>query len=163
MDYNHEELEQTLSKSPMPTKVLTEKTAETLNIPPNLTLLEIRDFLGSAFFSENATLVMHIDSQPIVFSPAAQTTLGRVEQVDSQATCLNLSAYNAREQGVSRKHAMLHRSDIMLEIQDLDSKNGTYLNGNRLAPNETRILRDRDELLLGTLRIRIDFQYGSTD
>lgn len=163
MDYNHED--QTLSTPPIARKVVREKTTETLKIPSNLTLTQIREFLGSAFFNENAALVFHIDSlaRPIVFSPASQTTLGRIDQVDAQAICLNLSSYDAREQGMSRKHAMLHRSNVMLEIQDLDSKNGTYLNGYRLLPNETRVLRDRDELLLGNLRIRIAFQYGSTE
>ena len=165
MENNHEDQEPTLYRPPIALRVLREKATATLNIPPNLNPAEIRQFLGSAFFNEHATLILHVESnsRPIVFSPAPQTILGRLEQDDSDAICLNLSSYGAREQGVSRKHAMLHRSKLTLELQDLDSKNGTYLNGYRLAPNEMRILRDRDEVILGTLRIRIAFQYGSTE
>ena len=108
---------------------------------------------------------MHVAaaSRPVILSPAAQTILGRVEQDDSQVLCLNLSSLGGREQGMSRKHAMLHRSDVTIGIQDLDSKNGTYLNGYMLPAQEIQILRDRDELVLGELRIYIAFQYGSIE
>jgi hypothetical protein len=165
MDNILEDHDQTLFSPPQGMKAFREKASATVEFPSNLTPMEIQEFLGSAFFNENATLVFHIESvfQPLVFSPAPQTTLGRVDQIDAEAACLNLSFYGAREQGMSRIHAMLHRSDVTLEIQDLDSKNGTYLNGYKLLPNETRVLRDRDELQLGKLRIRIAFQYGSVE
>lgn len=165
MEYNSENHDQTLLTPPFSRSVLREKVTETLKLPPNLDLTEIRQFLGSAFFNANAILSFQMIStaQSFVFSPAPQTILGRIEQDASEAMCLDLTPYNARELGTSRKHAILYRSDFTLEIQDLDSRNGTYINGYRLQANQIQVLRDRDELVLGGLQFRIAFQYGSTE
>jgi pSer/pThr/pTyr-binding forkhead associated (FHA) protein len=40
---------------------------------------------------------------------------------------------------------------------DLDSTNGTYLNGVWMYPNQPRVLRDGDELMLGSLVLRFKF------
>jgi len=40
---------------------------------------------------------------------------------------------------------------------DLGSANGSFLNGQRLYPNEKRIVRDSDELRLGRLVMRVRF------
>lgn len=165
MEYNSENQDQTLATPPFSRSVLKEKVTETLKLPPNLDLTGIRQFLGSAFFNEHAILSFQMIStaQSFVFSPATQTILGRVEPDDSEAMCFDLSPYNARELGTSRKHAILYRSDFTIEIQDLDSKNGTYINGYKLPANEIQVLRDRDELVLGGLHVRIAFQYGFTE
>jgi DNA-binding response OmpR family regulator len=61
---------------------------------------------------------------------------------------------------VSRYHAQLRREDEHYSIHDLDSKNGTYVNGRRItAPTE---LADGDEIQV-TPMIRLVFvDYGST-
>jgi len=38
-------------------------------------------------------------------------------------------------------------------VVDLDSTNGTFLNGMRIMPHQPRILRDGDEIRLGLLKI----------
>jgi len=50
---------------------------------------------------------------------------------------------------VSRKHAELHRTDAALQIIELGSTNGTYLNGERLPANQPRALNVGDELRFG--------------
>ena len=67
------------------------------------------------------------------------TILGR--QADS-AVCLPAKA-------VSRQHAQILRSDEGFQIEDLDSSNGTFLNGNRLVPNTPISLTERDTLEVG--------------
>jgi pSer/pThr/pTyr-binding forkhead associated (FHA) protein len=54
--------------------------------------------------------------------------------------------------GVSRKHARVSRQGIDVTIEDLESSNGTFVNGERLgAP---RVLRDQDLVRLGSVEIR---------
>ena len=43
-------------------------------------------------------------------------------------------------------------------ILDRGSANGTYLNGERLTPNEPHVLRDGDEIRLGKLVAHIYFR-----
>lgn len=52
------------------------------------------------------------------------------------------------EKGVSEHNSRIYRKDQMIYIEDLDSKNGTFLNGMRLhAPNR---LRSGDEIMIDT-------------
>lgn len=47
---------------------------------------------------------------------------------------------------VSRMHARLEKRDGMYYVKDLNSKNGTFLNGNRMAGQEQRIFRKGDRI-----------------
>ena len=72
---------------------------------------------------------------------------------------VSLNPYGAEAAGVSREHAALVREDTMLTLIDLNSTNGTYLNGLPLPAFQSRIVRDGDELQLGILKLI--FQFGS--
>ena len=52
---------------------------------------------------------------------------------------------------VSRDHAELHRTDAALELIDLGSTNGTFLNDEQLPANQPRALSVGDELRFGDL------------
>ena len=41
---------------------------------------------------------------------------------------------------------------------DLGTPNGTYLNGQRLIPNQARVLRDGDDVRLGHLVLQVKFE-----
>lgn len=59
------------------------------------------------------------------------------------------------EKGVSKHNSRIYRKDQMIYIEDLDSKNGTYLNGMRLhAPNR---LRSGDEIMIDTAYFLLRF------
>lgn len=148
-----------------PKKATTERTVETIAVRPNLTPAQLRQILGSAFFNQNALLVLSIEAnqEPLIIDPLPQTYLGRYEENPSESLHLNLTPFGAKEKGVSRIHALLHRNEFTIEVQDLDSKNGTYLNGDRLPTQQLQVLRDRDEIILGALPIRIAFLYGTDE
>lgn len=76
---------------------------------------------------------------------AAAIRLGRVEG----------NAIVVEEEAVSARHCELHRTTSGgYEVRDLESTNGTRLNGESLGP-EPRELRDGDVLLLGgTAKVR---------
>ena len=53
---------------------------------------------------------------------------------------------------VSRVHARIYRGEEgCIEIRDLDSTNGTYINGTRLEPNEKRRVHRGDEVRFGNM------------
>jgi pSer/pThr/pTyr-binding forkhead associated (FHA) protein len=70
---------------------------------------------------------------------------------------LDLSPYGGDTQGVSRRHAQLLFDGESLFLEDLNSTNGTRLNGYILKAGEPYRLRDGDEITLGSLRILLRF------
>ncbi len=55
---------------------------------------------------------------------------------------------------ISRYHfSLTAQDDGTLEITDMDSANGTYVDGVRLANNETRLLQGGEEIQIGHLRM----------
>lgn len=113
---------------------------------------------GTARFNKQASIIIHVRDvpEPIVMQPLAQMVMGRADS--SQTPDLDLTNYGAQEKGVSRVHAAIRRGDDTLTLVDLGSVNGTHLNGQRLIPNQPRILRDGDEVRLGKLVLHIYFK-----
>jgi hypothetical protein len=68
---------------------------------------------------------------------------------------LDLTEYDAMERGVSRQHALLHPTEDGLEVIDLLSSNGTFVNGVRLNKGEQRTLQDDDVLSFGLVHFKL--------
>ena len=58
---------------------------------------------------------------------------------------------------VSRRHFQVRFASDVFYISDLGSTNGTYLNGNKLNPNEEQILRDGDRVGLAVDEVLLIF------
>lgn len=71
---------------------------------------------------------------------------------------IDLSRYGGHERGVSRAHARLHVRDKRIYLTDLYSANGTYLNGQRLEPEQPYLLQNGAEFLLGALSAKIEWE-----
>ena len=56
---------------------------------------------------------------------------------------------------VSRLHARITKKGGLFEIEDLCSKNGTYLNGKLLAANETHFLKNGDAIRFAALNYTV--------
>lgn len=54
--------------------------------------------------------------------------------------------------GVSRKHALLEQEAGRYYLSDLDSTNGTWLNGERLRPDEKKVLVNEDLITFADVR-----------
>ncbi len=54
----------------------------------------------------------------------------------------------------SRQHAELHFIDDAYRLRDLESKNGVFVNGSRMAPGATAWLEDGDALQFASTRFR---------
>jgi len=60
---------------------------------------------------------------------------------------------------VSRLHAVVEHLDGGWCIRDVNSRNGTYVNGDRIAPE--RVLRDGDEIRVGETRLEFRVAGGA--
>lgn len=63
--------------------------------------------------------------------------------------------FPADTRGVSRVHCRVFRAPEGWAVQDLNSSNGTYVDGRRLAPNEVVNIHRGSELCLGSRDVRI--------
>ncbi len=71
---------------------------------------------------------------------------------------VDMTPFAGYRMGVSRRHAAIRRNENnQLELWDLGSSNGTYLNGVRLAAHRPNRLRDGDEIRLGQMVLRVRF------
>lgn len=81
--------------------------------------------------------------------------LGRRDATQNIYPHIDLTHDNAATCGVSRRHACIHRSSDGTYIEDMGSKNGTFVNGQRLSPSRLYPLGHGDMLLLGQLSLAI--------
>ncbi|MFN8447225.1 MAG: FHA domain-containing protein [Anaerolineae bacterium] len=87
-------------------------------------------------------------TQPITFGRSISQSL---------LTHVDLTRNNAVDNGVSRLHARLHYEGGEFFIEDLNSVNGSYLNGDPLQPATKIRVKNADELRLGRLRMYLYF------
>jgi len=97
-------------------------------------------------------------SDRINILPNQRTVFGRADSGTSNIPDVDLSPFGAFDKGVSRIHAALIRQDATLTLLDLDSSNGTLINGRRVSPNQPRVVQDGDEITFGQLVARVSFK-----
>jgi pSer/pThr/pTyr-binding forkhead associated (FHA) protein len=117
----------------------------------------------SSYFDENMTLYFKLQggSEAIRIQPrASEMIIGRKSPESVMVPDIDLSPFGAGDKGVSRFHAGLRRQDNTVVLTDLDSRNHTHINGQRLHTHEVRVLRDGDELRLGRLVMYVYFSQG---
>ena len=115
---------------------------------------------GTARFGTNSSVVIKVrDTGAVLELPANEEILvGRYDISNTVNIGLDLTPFGARENGVSRVHAPIRRGEDTLTLVDLNSANGTHLNGQRLTPDQPRVLRDGDEIRLGKLVFHVFFK-----
>lgn len=93
--------------------------------------------------------------QPLRAQFEKRLVIGRTDKVTNIQPDIDLTPYNADLYGISRQHAALHVKSSQLLVVDLNSGNGTFLNGTRLTPHEPIPLRSEDQLQLGKLQLEV--------
>jgi FHA domain len=105
----------------------------------------------------NAWISLHmLDSGQIL--PVAERnefTIGRISDNQPIMPDIDLTAFKAYDNGISRLHAVIRRNSGNVIIMDLGSSNGTYVNGIRLMPNVEQSLHHGDVVALGKLKMQI--------
>jgi pSer/pThr/pTyr-binding forkhead associated (FHA) protein len=111
-----------------------------------------------------------LQGKEYVFDALSQCTIGRASDCDIQVP-------NDYFHGdISRHHCLLEIAPPAVRVLDLDSRNGTFVNGVRIRrPSDTQVesaddpnvplghdLKDGDEVQLGSLRFRVSVESSSS-
>lgn len=86
-------------------------------------------------------------------------TLGRAMEDQAILPDVDLDPFEAYDQGISRIHAELRLQENGVHVVDLDSANGTLVNGNRLDPQSPIPIKHGDIIQLGRLRLQLISRY----
>jgi hypothetical protein len=100
---------------------------------------------------------LHIieSGQILPLADRTEFTLGRSAEGQPIVPDVDLTAYNAYANGVSRLHAAIKLVNNRVIVVDLGSSNGTYLNGVRLSPYIETPVSHGDLIYLGKLKIQV--------
>lgn len=112
---------------------------------------------------EGLNLIIDVEGTGDVFefevARLERVIIGRVDPDTGEQPEIDLSAYGAYENGVSRRHASIITWNRSLYIVDEGSPNGTFLNGERLQPHEPGPLKYGDHIRIGRLVLGITLDY----
>lgn len=114
---------------------------------------------GTARLGDERKLLLHIRGhvKPLVVTLNDEAVVGRTDPDTGETPDIALDAYDAAELGVSRRHVLMFVAEHAVKVEDLNSANSSFINGQKLMPKQPRILRDGDELRLGRMVIRVHF------
>jgi pSer/pThr/pTyr-binding forkhead associated (FHA) protein len=140
------------------------KDTDFLNLPPSEEIIgrtEPPVSPASAVtpqFTANSRLQLRIDNTKLTLAVEEKLVVGRMVEGDEQSRVdIDLSSQNGYQNGVSRRHAIIHRRKDLLYIEDLKSTNGTRINGAQLTPGREYLLRDGDIVEFGRMRVALRF------
>jgi hypothetical protein len=120
---------------------------------------------GTDYFLPDSILRIEIEGgpEPILIKPKKEIIFGRRDPATGAMPDVDLTPYAGYRMGVSRSHAAIRTADDShLDLWDLGSSNGTYLNGQRLSAHRPYRVRDGDRIRLGQMVLRILFQPGES-
>lgn len=119
------------------------------------------------FFGVNSELFLRVRHSGEIIQLRPQTSeheliVGRADSKGVVAPDIDLSPHDGAQRGVSRMHMSIQfkPSQQHLLIIDMGSVNGLFVNGQKLAMQETRVLRHGDQLRLGELILDVAFRHG---
>lgn len=96
--------------------------------------------------------------QQITLPSRPELIFGRGDRQAGNNPDVDLNTLGGKEGGVSRRHARLNHRREELYLEDLDSMNGTFVNGKRLPAYRRTLIQPGDTIRLGLLRITFRFE-----
>ena len=97
---------------------------------------------------------------PVFRDSKEDFVIGRKAETTSllSESLLDLAPRGGYAHGISRRHAVILRTEYGYEILDLGSANGTWLNDERLAPHKNYPLASGSHLRLGSMRLFVIYR-----
>ncbi len=120
--------------------------------------------LGSDVFMVGMLLKIVVDNATsLLLKFDRELVFGRKDPATGTMPDVDLTPFAGFRMGVSRRHAIIrHTPDNRLDLWDMGSSNGTFLNGTRLTPHRPFRLHDGDQIRLAQMPIQIYFQPAAT-
>ena len=107
--------------------------------------------------AEGVAIYILDQTQPIEIRLENEFVLGRLTE-ESDEKVVDLTAYDAFNLGVSRRHLMIRRSGKGYNAIDLNTTNGTWVDEQILLPQQPFPLKSGSQIRLGKMRIFIVFR-----
>lgn len=99
------------------------------------------------------------ETQPLYVPIHDELVIGRLkETAPLEDNFLDLSPMNAGTMGVSRRHVAIKRTPSGYDVIDLTSRNGSWLNSERLVPNRPYSLTSGSQLRIGNMRLLVVYR-----
>lgn len=117
-----------------------------------------QDQLGSTAGSCQIDLQIGVARRQLRFTKSV-ITIGRNAPGQAAPPDVDLE----QDDSVSRQHAEMRWVGSRLSLADQSSTNGTWLNGEKLAPGQPRWLRDGDRIAVGRLSVLTVHLAGGQD
>ena len=107
--------------------------------------------------AEGVAIYVSDQTRPVEICLEDEFIIGRsIEGSDEKV--VDLSLYDAYNQGVSRRHLMIRRNGKTCTVLDLNSTNGTRVNGQSLHPQRPFPVKSGSQIRLGKMHIFIVFR-----
>jgi len=114
---------------------------------------------GADFDERERTIRIEVTVQQtgrkMMLSADRELLVGRLDAAHGIFPEMDMTTDDGLEQGVSRRHARIYTRDGTCFVEDLDSTNGTFLNGERITPYLPYAFHDGDSLTFGTLKLDV--------
>ncbi len=146
------------------TRALVGKTGTLIEtISGDVTLEDILDggFQEGDEFPVGGSLQLEIGEvlEPLVLPVEGTILFGRRDAAAGSIPEVDLTPYAGYRMGVSRRHAEIRlENKKYLNLYDLGSSNGTFLNGDRLLAHRSHRISNGDEIRFGQLVIKVRFR-----
>jgi pSer/pThr/pTyr-binding forkhead associated (FHA) protein len=103
---------------------------------------------------------IHEADTSITVSAAYSLLIGRYNR--QRPVDIDLTDYDGVRYGISRQHIeIIPKQDLQrLLVKDLDTANGSHINGQPMTPGHLYMLQDGDELKLGAMHITVHFVHN---
>ena len=100
--------------------------------------------------------------EPIGLRMEEEFILGRTGEITTEPM-VDLTGYEGFALGVSRRHARIKAAGEKYLLTDLNSSNGTWLNGQRLVPTKEYVMHSGSVIQLGRLKLVVNYQHPSSN
>lgn len=133
---------------------------DTLRPTPAAVQEAAKPITGTAVLTSSTNIIIKLNDKNVAVDllPQSEILVGRRDEQEKIFPEIDLTPHDGVEKGVSRKHAIIRRTEDTLTVTDLGSANGTFLNGQKLIANQPHVLRDGDEISFGKLVSRIYYK-----
>lgn len=115
------------------------------------------DTYGKGKVPDRIQFLVRESGQVMEISTTGPIMIGR--RNSTMPVDVDLADFKAQDMGVSRNHLLIESTGTRIYARDMNSVNGSRLNGERMKPLTNYDLSHGDELKLGLIHIKLYFIY----